>query len=316
MTPSLFDDDSDGLRRRLQPKLAELAHSGVLIGTSSWKYPGWLEQIYSRDRYMSRGRFSQKRFEAECLGEYAETFPTVCGDFAFYQFPDPAFWEKLFRSVPPDFQFSFKVPEEITVQRFPTHARYGPRAGALNPGFLDLALFVNLFCEPLLPYRSQIGVLIFEFGSFAKELMPSAQDLVRLLDPFLAALPPDFHYAVEIRNADFLTAGYFACLARHNVAHVFNSWTRMPSLGDQLNMPGAFTADFTVVRALLRPGRPYEQAVERFSPYSEIRDEQPETRAALRELLGHGLKRGRRGYFYVNNRLEGSAPQTIENVIS
>ena len=32
--------------------------------------------------------FRRKRFEAECLREYAETFPTVCGDFAFYQFPD------------------------------------------------------------------------------------------------------------------------------------------------------------------------------------------------------------------------------------
>ena len=89
----------------------------------------------------------------------------------------------------------------------------------------------------------------------------------------------------------------------------------MPSLHDQLLMPEAFTADFTVVRALLRPGRSYENAVERFSPYSDIRDEQPETRSALRELLDRVLTRGRRGYVYVNNRLEGNAPQTIESIV-
>ena len=44
-------------------------------------------------------------------------------------------------------------------------------------------------------------------------------------------------------------------LARHNTAHVFNAWTRMPEIGAQAAMPGAFTADFTVARALLRHGQ-------------------------------------------------------------
>jgi uncharacterized protein YecE (DUF72 family) len=316
MIPSLFGDDSELLKDRLRPKLEELAHSGIFVGTSSWKYAGWLGQIYSRERYLTRGRLSQKRFEAECLREYAETFPTVCGDFAFYRFSEPAFWAKLFEAVPPQFQFSFKVPEQITVKRFPMHARYGAHAGSLNTDFLDVDTLVHHFCALLLPYRAQVGVLIFEFGTFSKELMPSSGELVEVLEPFLTALPQDFRYAIEIRNAEFMTANYFACLARHNVAHVFNSWTRMPSIHDQLLVPEAFTTDFTVVRALLRPGRSYENAVARFSPYSDIRDEQPETRSAMRDLLGRVLKRGSRGYFYVNNRLEGNAPQTIESIVA
>ena len=87
-------------RLDLASKLDSLAHDKIFIGTSSWKYEGWLDQIYSRDRYLSRGKFSQKRFEAECIAEYAETFPIVCGDFSFYQFPTPEFWQKLFRSAP------------------------------------------------------------------------------------------------------------------------------------------------------------------------------------------------------------------------
>jgi uncharacterized protein YecE (DUF72 family) len=311
MNLSLFDDREEPFKDRLRPKLAALAHQGIFIGTSSWKYEGWLGQVYSPEKYVTRGRFSRKRFEAECLREYTETFPTVCGDFAFYQFPSPTFWAKLFEAVPPSFQFGFKVPEQITAQRFPKHARYGAHAGLMNADFLDVNTLTALFCDLLLPYRSQVGVLIFEFGAFSKELMPSSDAFVEVLDPFLAALPRDFRYAIEIRNADFLTPGYFTCLRRHGVAHVFNSWTRMPGLDRQILLPQAFTADFTVVRALLRPGRTYEDAVKKFAPYNTVQEEQPEVRSALRDLL----TQGKRGYFYVNNRLEGNAPKTIESIL-
>jgi uncharacterized protein YecE (DUF72 family) len=134
---SLFDEpggfDRDGLAARLHA----LTRENIYIGGSSWKYQGWLGQVYSRERYLSRGRFSRKAFEAECLREYAETFPTVCGDFAFYQFPGQEFWHRLFSLVPPEFRFAFKVPEQITCKVFPRHARYGPQAGKENEAFLD-----------------------------------------------------------------------------------------------------------------------------------------------------------------------------------
>ena len=31
---------------------------------------------------------SKKAFDQECIAEYAELFPTVCADFALYDFPD------------------------------------------------------------------------------------------------------------------------------------------------------------------------------------------------------------------------------------
>jgi uncharacterized protein YecE (DUF72 family) len=107
----------------LAAKLARLAARGILIGGSSWKYEGWLGQIYTPERYFTRGKFSAKKFEDTCLAEYAETFPVVCGDFSFYQFPSTAFWAKLFASAPDSLRFAFKVPEEITVKAFPAHPR-------------------------------------------------------------------------------------------------------------------------------------------------------------------------------------------------
>ena len=112
----LFDEPPTFRRDRLASRLQLLASDDVFIGTSSWKYEGWLGQIYTRERYVTRGKFAQKRFEAECLAEYAETFPVVCGDFSFYQFPSPQYWSRLFASAGPRLQFAFKVPEEITVR--------------------------------------------------------------------------------------------------------------------------------------------------------------------------------------------------------
>jgi uncharacterized protein YecE (DUF72 family) len=100
MVGGLFDEPASFDRDGLAGRLRALAEQNIYIGGSSWKYEGWLGQIYTRDRYLSRGRFSRRLFEQECLREYAQTFPTVCGDFAFYQFPTEEFWRRLFAHVP------------------------------------------------------------------------------------------------------------------------------------------------------------------------------------------------------------------------
>jgi len=310
VTLPLFDPTPGFDRAALAGRLQALAADNIWIGTSSWKYPGWLDQIYSRDRYLTRGRFSQKRFEAECLAEYAEIFPIVCGDFSFYQFPTPEFWQRLFGSAPGGLRFALKVPEEMTAEVFPKHPRYGPRAGMKNESFLNADALGALFLELLEPYRDRIATLIFEFGARSTP----AREFVAKLGPFLDALPLTFRYAVEVRNRAFLDTPYFDCLGGRNVAHVFNAWTKMPPLGEHMAIPGAFTADFTVVRALLREGRAYEQAVEQLAPYDHVKDENPEGREAIRGLMRRMREERRAALIFVNNRFEGNAPTTIQAI--
>ena len=69
-------------REDLAQRTRDLAAQGVFIGTSSWKYQGWVGQIYNRARYEYRGKFAQTRFNRECLAEYAEVFKTVSVDAA------------------------------------------------------------------------------------------------------------------------------------------------------------------------------------------------------------------------------------------
>ena len=308
---TLFDEPSAFDRDAFAARLKELAARHIYIGGSSWKYEGWLGQIYSRGNYLVRGRFSQKLFNDTCLKEYAQTFPTVCGDFAFYQFPSDEFWRRLFLQTPSGFRFAFKVPEQITCKVYPAHARYGGQAGAENESFLDADLLKESFLRPLAQYRDRTALLIFEFGGFAKKTFANAGEFLERLDPFLGKLPPEFRYAVEIRNPDFLERDYFSSLRSHKVAHVFNSWSRMPELRYQMAIPESFTADFIVSRALLRQGRSYEEAVQLFSPYTEVKDPNPEVRQSLREMVRIAQDKQTTAFLFVNNRLEGNAPATI-----
>ena len=140
------------------------------------------------------------------------------------------------------------------------------------------------------------------------------RDFIADLDRFLGRLPKGWPYGVEMRNRNWLKGEYFECLARHRVAHVFNSWEAMPPVSEQMALPGSRTnPDLVAVRFLLRPGRKYEQAVKAFEPYDSIKEEDPESRAAGRALIAEGQTAGpnRRMFVFVNNRLEGNAISTI-----
>lgn len=318
------DPDRPERARVLAGRLQRLAGRNVFLGASSWRYPGWLGQVYSPKRYAVRGRLSHAKFERECLREYAEVFPTLCGDFAFYQFPSPQMWAGLFERVPPGFRFSIKVPEEITCERFPKLKRYGQRAGQINTSFMDPVRVRDELLAPLEPYRDKLGPLIFEFGQFHGGSMAERPVFARRLDAMLAELPTDrYLMAVEIRNESFLfeigSAGqgehsneYLDVLRDRGVAHCFNSWTYMPSVAEQLRVPGVFTAPHVVARFLLRPGRSYAQAVKQFSPYQQIQDPYPEGRDALRELIAQCVAQNRRCFAFVNNRFEGNTIETLE----
>jgi uncharacterized protein YecE (DUF72 family) len=153
--------------------------------------------------------------------------------------------------------------------------------------------------------------MVFEFQQVPRAAGMSPGEFVDRLDGFFARLPRDTAYAVEVRNEEYLSPAYFAVLREHDVAHVFSSWTRMPPIGRQLDLPGSLTAPFIVARALLRPGRTYDDAVDAFSPYDRVLDADPDVRSDLVRLALLALSANVPAYILVNNRLEGSAPLTI-----
>jgi uncharacterized protein YecE (DUF72 family) len=301
-------------RKQVKQAAAALAAQDVFLGTSSWKYQGWLNQLYTPARYEYRGKVATTRFERSCLAEYGEVFKTVCVDAAYYTFPSPKYLEGLVSQVPADFQFGLKVTDEITVKKFPNLARFGVRAGQPNENFLNAELFTRAFLQPCEAIRKNIGVLMFEFSRFYPSDYAQGRDFVSALDAFLGGLPRGWPYAVEMRNRPWLATDYFACLARHGVTHVFNSWEAMPPVAEQMALPGSRTnPELVAARFLLKPGRKYEEAVRTFQPYAQVKEVNEESRKAGAALIQEGTAAvgKRKTLIFVNNRLEGNALGTI-----
>ncbi len=306
-------------REHLAIQAANLAVQGVFVGTSSWKYPGWCGTIYDRARYEWRGRFAQARFNRGCLAEYAEVFKTVCVDAAYYSFPTEQYLEALVNQTPDDFRFGLKVTDAITVRKFPKLGRFGQLAGKTNENFLNAELFVKAFLRPCEHFRQKVGLVMFEFSRFWPTDYEHGRDFVVDLDKFLGQLPKGWPFGVEMRNRNWLRPGYFDCLSRHQVTHVFNSWEAMPAVGEQMALAGSRTnPDLVAARFLLKPGRGYEEAVRTFEPYDRIKEENPDARAAARALIAEGKTAGPKlkTFVFVNNRLEGNAISTIAALMS
>jgi uncharacterized protein YecE (DUF72 family) len=172
------------------------------------------------------------------------------------------------------------------------------------------------FLQPLEVYRTNVAVLIFEFGAFSPWELQESDLFLERVDGFLGALPAGFRFAVEVRNPELLIPAYFECLREHGVAHVYNAWARMPDLPDQIAIPNSRTADFIVCRALLRRGRNYEEAVQKFSPYLELREPYPPAREGVKQLIQLPYSEPTEKFIYLNNRLEGNAPSTIAALVA
>jgi uncharacterized protein YecE (DUF72 family) len=292
-------------------RLREQIPDSVRFGTSTWNYPGWRGLVYHQD-------YGPKGAAARMLKEYAAfpLFGTVGVDSSFYGPPTEAVLRSYAEHLPPGFPCVSKVWSQLTVHTF-TKAQDPDRAGKTNPDFLNADLFVEEIYEPYRRhFADNTGPYVFEFQTIAKSSGLDAERFAERLDQFFSALPRDAEYGVEIRNEEFLTPMYFAVLREHSVAHVFNSWTRMPPIGHQLDLPGAISAPFIIARALLRPGRTYDEAVDAFAPYDRIREPNPKLRRDLVRLVEAAVKTRIPAYLLVNNRAEGSAPLTIAAVAS
>ena len=157
--------------------------------------------------------------------------------------------------------------------------------------------------------------MIFEFGAFGRRSFAE----LRRVPGAAGSVPGATAAGVPLRGGDPQSrvpgARLFRVPARHNVAHVYNAWSKMPELRSQIAIPDSATADFRVCRALLRHGRVYEEAVKTFAPYREVQDPNPEARDSMRVLIGRARENKQFLFLFVNNRLEGNAPTTILSLV-
>lgn len=286
----------------------------IYLGTSTWAFPGWKGVVYKRSYK------SQKDFTSNSLGEYATIpwFRTVCVDSFFYTPPKPETLLHYASMVPEHFRWVSKVWERITIATYPKHPRYGALAGQRNPDFLNARLLEDAV---LSAYRdpqvlSRTGPLVFQFAPFSERSMRYAEFIERLAT-FLRQLPPDFEYAVEVRNRELLTREYFAALNESRVAHCFNHWNAMVPLHLQMRAAaeaGGLTADFYIARLLTPLGTSYQSAEEIFEPYDKVQAPNAQMRGDVLRLVRRALSTSKRAFVTANNKAEGNSPLTMVSI--
>ncbi len=293
-------------RERLEREHAEAAEiaarlpGNVFFGTSSWSFPGWAGLVYSR-------RASQAVLAREGLAEYARhpLLTTVGIDRGFYAPIPEADLLRYSEQLPVGFRCCAKAPAAVTAAQLP-----GQRAA--NPDFLRPERFLE---EMVQPFRSAFaehaGPFLLQFPPAGAERRDQPAAFAAKLGRFLAALPRDFRYAVELRDPALLTADYRAVLAQAGAGHVYNYVTAMPMPQEQAEAVSLETAPFVVIRLLLAPGTRYNDRREEFEPFDRIVAPDREMRGQVVSLAREAASLGRDVFVLVNNKAEGCSPLTV-----
>ncbi len=269
--------------------------AGLRLGTSSFSNPDW------------RGRFYPERLRPEqFLGHYATQLDTVEIDATWHAIPSRRTVEAWRDRVPPGFVFSLKAPKSIT------HDRYLQDCAEEWGRFLDL---IDILGE-------KRGPVLFQFRYVPRsqdaEEYRSGRDFRRRLEHFLALLPENVPFVVEVRNRGWVNEALLDLLRRRNLALAFTAYQTMPDAEELLRGPDPLTADFAYVRFLgnhtamdNRVARAREVG-ERDRDWGELMvDRKQEMRgwvAPVRSLLDRVPK----VYVYFNNHYAGYGPGSLE----
>ena len=136
--------------------------------------------------------------------------------------------------TPPSFIFTAKVPQVITHEKV----------------LVNCDEDLNNFLKTMSILGDKLGPLLFQFGSFNQRVFKTQEDFIARLKPFLAKLPKEFKYALEIRNKSWMNQKPADLLREYGVAMALidQSWVPQPwRIKPQLDM---ITTDWTYVRWL------------------------------------------------------------------
>ena len=284
-----------------------MAH--LRIGTCSWKFPSWEGLVYSAHK------------DINYLEEYAAHYETVEIDQWFWslfgkdsiKLPSPFDVMRYRQSAGKEFRFSIKAPNSITLTHFYRKKETDPLVA--NPHFLSPSLF-STFLSTLDPLGDTLGPIIFQFESLNQHKMPSQADFLQQLARFIRRIPHAHNCAIEVRNPNYLNEPFFSTCREIEVSPVLLHGYWMPPVAEvYARWRSLITAHKTIVIRLLgRDRKGIEKATgKKWNRIVDPKDRELEQIVGLiRELISLGID----VYLNINNHYEGSAPLTIQKVVT
>ena len=247
----------------------------IRIGTQGWNYAAWVGPLYPPGTRAP-----------EFLPTYARVFRAVEVDSTFYAVPDARTVRAWTERTPPDFTFALKMPREVT------HEHRLRNAEDRVHEFLDRARGLG----------PKLGPILLQMGpDFAPEELPA-------IEPFVASLPQDLRFALELRQSRWMRSDVLPRLleplARHRVALALSDgkWIQRETMLELAERP---TADFLYVR-WMGPDR-------EITDYSRVQFDRSEEIRAWAEVLKRAAHT-KEIYGFFNNHFAGHSPASAREM--
>lgn len=156
----------------------------LIVGTSGWQYRDWRGPFYPED-------LPQRRW----LEHYAQQFPTVEVNNAFYRLPERDTFAQWRERTPEGFVIAVKM------SRYLTHVKR-----------------LNEPAEPVKRFLGRAEALGDRLGPVLLQLPPNLKSNVDALETTLACFPKEIEVAVEPRHPSWWNDDIQAVLEHHGAA--------------------------------------------------------------------------------------------------
>ncbi len=194
-------------------KATRKAAGEIRVGIGGWVFKPW------RDNFYPHGLVQKRELE------YASRHVTAIEvNGTFYGAQKPPTYARWRDETPDGFVFSAKAPQRITMSKILS------KAGGAIADFLG----------GIATLGEKLGPIVWQF----EKPQIDREDFTA----FLTLLPKhvagmQLRHVLDVRNADFVDAGYLELARKHAVATVFTDSTEHPSVAD-------ITADFVYARLM------------------------------------------------------------------
>ncbi len=271
-------------------KQASIPGPNLRFGTSSWSSKSWVGSFYPEGTK-----------PADFLSSYARVFNTVEADVTYYRIPSHSMVQGWRRRTPSGFQISAKYPRTVV------HAGSGRTP---DPDRVLVYDHVQKDSENFLTVMRELGdrcgPLVLQFPYFNKQAFGEPGPFLERLDSFLEHLPPDFQYAVEIRNKNWVTEDLLELLRSHQVAFVLLDLSYMPHPADLATQHQLVTSDFIYAR-LIGDRKKIDSMTDKFD---QIVLDQSSRLSRWADLLKQLSGQVHDFFVYANNHYAGHGPAT------
>jgi uncharacterized protein YecE (DUF72 family) len=245
----------------------------IHLGTQGWSYKSWEGMMYPTGT--PAGAY---------LPEYAKRLNAVEIDSTFYGTPRRQNITKWDGDTPPGFRFAAKFPKQITHE------------ASLEDGWVQaVAPQVSLFLDTMSRLGDKLGPLVLQFSY---EFGPDRREP---LAEFLAALPSNLRYAIEVRHRGWLKDWFYQLLEQHRVALVLADYRYMPKLERA-------TTDFAYIRWLgNRKDIPDDD-------YTHVRINRDQELDHWADVIAGLHEQGVSVWGFANNHYQGHSPATVDAI--